>query len=198
MIDQDDTKTPRSPLRALAEDSALLVIDVQEKLTAAMPQADRLIFNCRRLAQGARTLDVPVVATEQYPEGLGPTVAPILEQLDRERIGVKKTFSCGPCGSLFSELRQAGRDRIVVCGIEAHVCVLQTVLDLLADGWMVHVAVDAVTSRFDPDYQTALRRMESSGAVLVTVEMALFEWCETADRPEFKAISRLVRETPPA
>ena len=109
----------------------------------------------------------------------------------------KLTFSCGGCPELFEELDRRGIHKILVCGIEAHVCVQQTVLDLLAAGWRVFVAADAVGSRFDLDYQTALRRMDSSGATLTTTESALFEWCEIAGTPQFKEISRLAKEAGP-
>ena len=138
---------------------------------------------------------VPVAATEQYPRGLGPTVAAIAEGL--ADIPSKTLFSCGECPGIFSRWRMEGRGRVLVTGIEAHVCVAQTVLDLLADDWLVYVAVDAISSRFPQDMETALRRLECEGAILTTVEAALFEWCEQAGTSEFKQISRLVREELP-
>jgi len=117
-----------------------------------------------------------------------------------EKLGelpAKKRFSAYGCGSLPQDWVESGIFKIVVAGIEAHVCVLQTVLDLLSSGFQVHVVVDAVASRKPLDYQTALRRMESQGAVLTTVESVLFEWCESADDPAFKQLSALVREAPP-
>ncbi len=114
-----------------------------------------------------------------------------------ERLGPvpsKLAFSCGGCPEIFAGLRSRGIHNVLVAGIEAHVCIQQTVLDLLADGWRVFVAVDAVGSRFDVDYRTALRRMDSAGATLTTTEAAIFEWCETAAAAEFKQISRLARE----
>lgn len=188
---------PTSPARLTTADSALLVVDVQEKLLAAMTGRARLVFNCRRLVQGAAVLSVPTIATEQYPEGLGPTVAEIAQLLDPRRMATKKSFSCGACGGLFDGLRSQGITRIVVCGTEAHVCVLQTVLDLIADQWDVYLPVDAIESRFPIDKETAIRRMELAGTVLTTTEATLFEWCETSDHPKFKDISRLVREPVP-
>ena len=178
-----------------AQDTGLLVVDVQEKLVPAIANHGRVVWNCRRLVDGANLLGLPVVATEQYPRGLGPTVDELAEKLGD--IPDKTAFSCGECSEVFQGLRDRNVHRLLVCGIEAHVCVQQTVIDLLADGWHVYLAVDAVGSRFDVDYRTALRRMESSGATLTTTEAALFEWCQTADRPEFKQISRLVREELP-
>jgi nicotinamidase-related amidase len=178
------------------DDSALLVVDVQEKLIGFIPQHERIVWNIRRLIDGAKVLGVPVLATEQYPQGLGPTTKVLAERLGE--IPSKLTFSCGGCGELFKQLSEQGIYKILVVGIECHVCVQQTVLDLLGEAFQVYVAVDAVGSRFDVDYQTALRRMDSSGATLTTTEAALFEWCEVSGTPEFKQISALVRETPPA
>lgn len=176
-------------------DTALLVIDVQQRLAPSIGRHRRIVWNARRLIDGAKVLGLPVVATEQYPEGLGPTVPELADRLGT--IPSKITFSCGGCGSLFDGLRQRNVHKLLVCGIEAHVCVQQTVLDLLADGWPVYVAVDAVGSRFDIDCRTALARMDSAGATLTTTEAALFEWCEVAGTPEFRQISRLVREEGP-
>jgi len=188
------------PIRRSAElmsarDTALVVIDVQEKLAATVAESARVVWNCRRLVDGAGILGLPVVATEQYPEGLGPTVAELADLVEHRH--AKLRFSCYECEGAFRALSGRGIARLLLCGLEAHVCVVQTAMDLLAEGWMVYVAADAVGSRFEHDCEIALRRMDSAGAVLTTTEAALFEWCETADRPEFAAISRLVRETAP-
>jgi nicotinamidase-related amidase len=187
---------PRSPEMMSVGDTALLVIDVQERLVPAIRDHRRLVWNVRRLIDGAKVLGVPVFATEQYPKGLGPTVPELAERLGE--IPSKLTFSSGSCGSVFAAMQEQGLGKILVCGMETHVCVQQTVLDLLAAAWKVYVAVDAVGSRFELDYQTGLRRMESSGATLTTTEAALFELCQIAGTPQFKEISRLVREEPPA
>ena len=186
---------PRSPELMSADDSALLVVDVQEKLVPAIRNRERLVFNVRRLIDSAVLLGLPVSATEQYPEGLGPTVPDLAKRLGD--IPSKLTFSCGSCAELFEDLEAKGIYKILVCGMETHVCVEQTVLDLLAAGWRVYVAVDAVGSRARIDHETALARMDSSGAVLTTTEAAMFEWCRVAGTPEFKQISRLVREEGP-
>lgn len=185
----------RSPQLMSADDTALLVVDVQEKLLRVIPNAPRLVWNIRRLLDGAQVLAVPAVATEQYPEGLGPSAAELAQRLVNVR--PKLAFSCAACGDLFADLRSRGIDKLLVAGIETHVCVQQTVLDLLARGWRVYVALDAIGSRFDLDLQAALRRMESSGAVLTTTESVLFEWCEAAGSPQFKHISQIVREATP-
>jgi nicotinamidase-related amidase len=186
---------PRSPELMSRGDTALLVVDVQEKLLPLIGRRAQVVWNIRRLIDGARILGVDVAATEQYPKGLGPTTSELAERLDD--IPSKLTFSCGECGNVFRQFADRGRHKVLVVGIEAHVCVQQTVLDLLGDGFRIYVAVDAVSSRREIDYQTALRRMDSAGATLTTTEATLFEWCEVAGTPEFKQISRLVQEMPP-
>jgi hypothetical protein len=150
------------------------------------------VWNVRRLIDGAKILGIPVVANEQYPKRLGPTVPELADRLGPTQS--KLTFSCGGCPTIFEDLDKRGISKILVCGMEAHVCVQQSVLDLLAAGWRVYVAADAVGSRFEVDYRTALGRMDSAGATLTTTEAALFEWCDVAGTPEFKRISQLARE----
>jgi nicotinamidase-related amidase len=186
---------PRSPDLMSAEDSALLVVDAQVKLLEIIPQRARIVWNIRRLLDAAEALRVPIAATEQYPDRLSPTVPEL-----RERIGAvpnKLCFSACVCGEIFDAWRADSRYRVLLCGIESHVCIMQTALELAAAGFEPYVAVDAVGSRYAIDYEMALRRMESSGVILTTTETAMFEWCRTADRPEFKKISALAKESPP-
>ena len=186
----------RSPELMSRADTALLVVDEQEKLVPFIASRAAVVWNVRRLIDGARVLGLPVAATEQYPRGLGATVPELAVRLGE--IPSKLTFSCLGCPAIFERWRSEGRYKILVAGIEAHVCVQQTVMDLLAEGFRVYVAVDAVGSRFGIDCRTALARMDSAGATLTTTEAALFEWCEVAGTPEFKSISALVREPPPS
>lgn len=185
----------RSPLAMSPSDTAIVVIDVQEKLTPLIRDYRRIVWNIRRLLDGAKILGLTALASEQYPEGLGPTVDELARRLSD--VPSKTTFSCGGCAGFVEQFHAAEVNKLLLVGIEAHVCVQQTCLDLLADGNVVYVAVDAVGSRFEIDYQTALRRMESAGATLTTTESALFEWCGASGTPEFKQISQLVRELPP-
>ncbi|MBM3999850.1 MAG: hydrolase [Planctomycetes bacterium] len=185
----------RSPELASRRDSGLLVVDMQQKLLPAIPHADRLVWNIGRLLDGAAALDVPAHGTEQYPAGLGPTVPLLAARLPS--LSEKRRFSCCGCDAMPSDWPARGIHRMIVAGIEAHVCVLQTVADLLAEGYRVYVVADAIASRSPRDAEIALRRMDAYGASLVTTEMILFEWCETAAAPEFKTISRLVREPGP-
>ncbi len=187
---------PRSPELMNREDSALLVIDMQEKLLAVVPNRARLIWNARRLLDASAVLGVPVAGTEQYPERLSATVPEI-----KERLGTapdKLCFSAGVCGEIFERWKNDSRYRVLLVGIETHVCVLQTALDLAAAGFQTYAAVDAVGARNSIDHETALRRMEAAGVILTTTETAMFEWCRTSEAPEFKQISALAKEHPPS
>ena len=186
---------PRSPELMSSTDTALVVVDVQEKLMPLIPGGTRIVWNIRRLIDGAKLLGLPVVSTEQYPQGLGPTVAELAARL--ETPPEKTLFSCRECASLFQDLSARGIFKLLVVGIESHVCIQQTVLDLLSAGMRVFVAADAIGARFAIDHEIALRRMEASGAVPTTTEAALFEWCESAAHPQFKQISQLIREKVP-
>jgi nicotinamidase-related amidase len=183
----------RSPEILAAENSRLLIVDVQEKLLPLIPVAERLVHNCRRLLDGARIVSVPSFATEQYPKGLGRTKAELAERLGT--IPDKVCFSCVPALGWGTAAELADdRDQIVVAGMETHVCVLQTVLDLIAGGFRVYVPADAVASRSEMDWRIALERMASSGATITTVESVLFEWCRQAGTPVFKEIQKLIIE----
>lgn len=177
------------------EETALLVIDLQDRLLAAQPEGARVVWNTRRLVDGAGALGLSVAATEQVPEKLGPTTAELAERLP-DRLS-KTCFSSAWSGRLLEDWRAAGVRHVVVAGIETHVCVAQTVLDLIAEGFEPKIVVDAVGSRYAIDHETALGRLEASGALLTTTEAALFEWCADAADPAFKAISALAKETAP-
>ena len=187
---------PRSTELMRPADTALLLIDAQERLLNVVHEAPRIIWNCRRLLDGANILSVRTAVTEQYPEKLGATEPTLAERIAAPA-HAKLAFSAGACGDLFSLWRAEQVERVLLCGIETHVCVAQTAFDLLAAGYQVYVAADAVGTRARIDHEVALRRMESSGVVITTTEGALFEWCERAGTPEFKQISALAKETPP-
>lgn len=193
--DSKRTALPSSPELMSPDDTGLLVVDMQERFLNVIPESERLVWNARRLLDGAVALGVPAATTEQYPEKLGPTVAQLAEYLpDRPS---KLAFSCGERGEIFADWAKAGRHRVLICGIETHVCVQQTALDLLADGFRVYLAVDALGTRHAVDHEIALRRLEMSGATLTTVEAALFELCRVAGTPQFKKISKLAKEQGP-
>ncbi|RCS44711.1 hydrolase [Bremerella cremea] len=183
-----------NPLLMTPLNTALLVIDMQEKLLPAIEKSATILWNTRRLLDGAAVLEVPILGTEQYPKGLGATVPELAERMGT--LPEKLEFSSCPC--LADQLATLARPKILLAGIEAHVCVQQTALDLVAMGYDVLLAVDAVGSRFRQDKRIALRRMEANGVTLTTTEAVLFEWCRVAGTPQFKQVSQLVRETPSA
>lgn len=174
-----------------ASTSRLLIVDMQDKLLAAMKESDHVTGNCVKLVRGAEILGVPVGATEQYPQGLGgtnETIARLIPQRPE-----KMRFSCSEVVEWAGQGTSPDHPhQIVLAGIEAHVCVLQTAFDLLTSGFEVFVVADAVTSRNRTDYEFGLKRMSDSGIHLVTTEMVLFEWCEVAGTDEFKKISRII------
>lgn len=186
----------RSPECMNRNDTALLIVDVQTKLVNLIPGFTRIVWNIRRLLDAAKILNVPAAGTEQYPQGLGGSVPEVVERVGP--MPAKLTFSCTSCRPIFDEWREKNIFRVAVAGIETHVCVQQTVLDLLAEGFRVYVIADATGARHAIDHEFALRRMETSGAILTTTEAAMFEWCGVAGTPEFKQLSQLVREAPPA
>jgi len=173
--------------------TALLVIDIQERVHAVMRYREAVEANALKLIRGCQLLHVPIFLTEQYPRGLGHTIAPIRYALQTALPLQKMTFSC--CGSeeLMTALKEKEIRQIVSVGIETHVCVLQTALDLLANHFQVHVSRDAVSSRNELDHQTALQRLMQAGAIITTAESALFELMGRADTDEFKEVSRLIK-----
>jgi len=173
--------------------SAGLLVDVQERLFLHMDQHDELLRRTKILLAGLKILQVPLVVTEQYPKGLGTTLQPLSMLLDQQDVIEKLSFSC--CGeTAFSDaLKSLERSTIILCGIEAHVCVLQTAVDLLEQGYTVVVVEDCISSRSPEDKRVAVERMRSEGAVISTCESVLFELTKVAGTDEFKAISRLVK-----
>lgn len=169
--------------------TALVVVDVQEGFRPATDRFDDVVARTVQLVRGARALDVPVVVTEQYPKGLGATVADVAEHLEGITPIEKTVFSAARAEAF----DLGGRGQALVIGIEAHVCVSQTVHDLLAEGIDVHVAADAVSSRAPEDRERALRRFEDAGATVTTTEAALFELLERAGSPEFKFVQGLIK-----
>jgi nicotinamidase-related amidase len=183
--------------RLTARDAALLVVDLQEKLLPRIEDHEAVLINAIRLIDASRALGVPAFATEQYPKGLGSTVAPIAERIPHRP--AKTAFSCCAVPELIEQLHGRHVRHVTIAGIEAHVCVAQTGLDLIGLGFGVQVAADAVGSRRRIDWEFALRRLERAGAVVSTTEAILFEWAESSDCGAFKEISRLVKEGgPPA
>jgi len=171
-----------------------LVVDLQTRLVPAILEIDLVLATAVRLVRGARLLDIPVLATEQVPSKLGPTVPPLADLLPDRR--PKTTFHAGGAAGLWEWLEASGARHVALVGIEAHICVAQTALELLARGYEVQIPIDAVGSRFATDRDVALRRLERAGVTLTTAEATLFEWVENADHPQFRAISALVKDRP--
>jgi nicotinamidase-related amidase len=179
-----------TPARMLDRDrAALVVVDVQEAFRPAVRDFDEVTHGVAAFVQGARILGLPVVVTQQYPKGLGQTVPEVAEHLDGIEPVDKVTFSAAAADGFDLD----GRDQALICGIESHVCVSQTAHDLLDRGVEVHVARDAVTSRTDANRELGLHKTEGSGAVLSSVEAALFELLGAAGTDEFKQVQGLIK-----
>ncbi len=180
------------PTQMSAGDTGLLVIDVQERLMPLILSAAEVIRNIAFLIDAAQVLEMPVQATEQYPKGLGATVPELARRVPQRPD--KIAFSCCAIPSVVDAFRRAARPKLFLAGIETHVCVQQTALDLLALNFRVYIPADGVASRYAIDHERALRRLENAGAIITTCESAVFEWIGAAGTPQFKEISRLVQE----
>lgn len=176
-----------------AQQSCLLVIDVQSRLNPVMFDPTRVPDGAAKLLKGAEILNVPALVSEQYPTGLGETVEDLQELLPEDGSVEKTCFSCMGEDAFADKFDALGRDQVVIAGIEAHVCVLQTALELLDDGKDVFVVEDATASRTRENHRAGLERIRDAGGWVVSVEMVLFEWLGRAGTPEFKAISQLVK-----
>ena len=168
----------------------LLLVDVQEKLLGHIKGSEQIENRCEWLMKAARDLNVPVLVSEQYPQGLGPTTEKLLACLEDPVKLTKVNFSCAREEALQYFMQHHQCEQVILIGIETHVCVLQSALELLADGYHVYIVVDAVGSRSEIDKQFALQRMQQAGAQLVTAEMVVFEWLKCSGTPEFKHISK--------
>ncbi len=179
-----------------ANNSCLVVIDIQTRLTITMPVKvlARLKRNINILLQSANTLSIPVLVTEQYPKGLGPTEPDIVELLTDNVLKFEKTcFSCTGAENFLQQLKETGRKQLILVGIEAHVCVLQTAIQLIAEGYQVFVAADGVCSRHRENYEASLKRMSRANVVICNTESVLFEWLRDAKHEHFKKLSSLVQ-----
>jgi nicotinamidase-related amidase len=175
------------------DNTALVLIDVQGKLASLMHQREQLYRNLEILIRGAQVLDLPILWLEQYPQGLGPTIPEVAGLLQGQKPLAKVCFSACGLPEFSQALAGCGRRRVLLAGIEAHICVYQTCRDLLDQGYGVEVVGDAVSSRTPENKQTGLDRMAQAGAMLTSVEMALFELLRMAGTPQFKEIARLVK-----
>ena len=173
--------------------SCLLIVDVQERLAPVMSDPRRVLHNCTLLMRAAQRLEIPILVSEQYPKGLGPTMVDLRPHIPEEGAMPKLHFSAAADEAILAKIESFGRRQVVVAGIETHVCVLQTALDLKAGGYDVMVVADACAARRVESEQMAWSRLRQCGVELLSVEMALFEWMHKAGTPEFKELSALIR-----
>jgi len=182
----------RQPLRA--EQCALLVIDIQEKLLPPIFEKDRMVRNSQLLIRLANILSLPVIATTQYSKGLGQTVPEIASLIPEVQPLDKLEFGCFGSGEFCSRIaRLSGRGTLLLCGIEAHICVLQTALGALNQGRIVHIAADAVSSRTKLNWKLGLQRMRDAGAMISSTEMMIYELLGKSGSPEFKEMLKYLK-----
>lgn len=170
--------------------SLMLLVDVQEKLVPAVVNKDAFIARCEWLLKLASRMNVPALASEQYPKGLGATIEPLLSYIDKNNCIAKTSFSCMHEPAFVHRLEHFNKKQIILLGIEAHVCVLQSALEMKEAGYDVYVVVDALSSRNELDLKYGLKRMKQDGIHLVTAEMVLFEWLRHSGGADFKSLSK--------
>ena len=176
-----------------SSDSLLLVVDVQEKLAPAVAGHEAVTARIAILLRAAARLAVPVLISEHYPRGIGPTLPALSALAPEDAIFEKIAFACSRQEGFPARLQALGRKQIVVCGMEAHVCVLQSALALLAEGYAVYLVEDAVGSRRPADRDAAVARLRAAGGTVVTTEMVVFEWLERGDAPAFRELLALIK-----
>lgn len=181
-------------MRILAEDTMALIIDYQEKLMPVIYNDQELSHRSEILIKGLKTLGIPMITTQQYTRGIGMTIPTIMEAIgDDFDYYDKVTFSCGDDPQILEEVEKLGKKNIIICGIEAHICVLQTVIDFIEKGYHVILVENCIGSRKESDRVTAIQRAISEGATITTYESILFELTRTAKHEAFKTISKLIK-----
>ena len=176
------------------EDSLLVIIDIQDRLVGASKYGLEVAQNASKLAKSASILNIPTVVTEQYPQGLGQTVFEVRSALSTETfITEKSSFSAMMQPEFAQKIKDSGKKQIVLCGIETHICVLQTASDLIKEGFEVYIVKDACASRNKKEYKAGLELLKQYGAKVTCVEIALFEWLKTSRHPNFKEIQALIK-----
>ncbi len=176
-----------------AENACLLIVDVQKRLLSAMDSPRAVMSGCSLMMKAAGVLDVPIVVTEQYPEGLGPTVEPLADLAPEDAFFSKLHFSSARNPAIRGKFETLKRKQVIIGGIEAHVCVLQSAIGLQEAGYQCFVAADATSSRTAANHAIAMSRLRDAGIGIVTSEMIVFEWLEKAGTPQFKELSRLLK-----
>ncbi|MFP5526920.1 hydrolase [Peptococcus simiae] len=180
-------------MRLFPESTLAYAIDYQEKLLPVMREADRILARAKILTEGLNILQVPVAVTRQYPKGLGDTVADLHSALGDAPVYDKRSYSIYDADDLRQDLKNRAPKTILLYGIETHICVAQSAIDMTAAGYQVFLVVDACSSRYELDHKIGLKRMIHEGVGLTTVEAVLFELCRTSEHPHFKSISKLIK-----
>lgn len=175
------------------ENACLIIIDMQEKLLAQIPKREEIVKNVSTLIKFAGIVDIPIILTEHYPKGLGPTVNEIRDVLPGYAPIIKTIFGCFGVEEFRDRLKEFRIESLIVTGIETHICVEQTVLDAIADNYKVHLIADGVGSRSKENHELGIEKMRQFGAVISSTEMAMYEIVERADAPEFKEFLKLVK-----
>jgi nicotinamidase-related amidase len=180
-------------MRILTQDTLAIAVDYQEKLIPAIFEKEQIVSNSILLFEGLKELGVPILVTEQYPKGLGRTIEPMTAVFQGAKFFEKTSFSCYETEDAIKAIKDAGRKNIIVTGTETHVCVLQSVIDMISDGFNLIVVSDCVGSRKANDKEYGLKRAAKEGAIITTYEAILFELLRGASSPSFKAISKIVK-----
>lgn len=181
-------------MRIKKDDVVALMIDIQYRLFTHIYEFEQLELNCARLINGLQTLEIPIHVTEQYVKGLGPTIQSLQEVLDEDYQPVEKlSFSCVDSNEYFAKLKESEKKTVILFGIETHVCVLQTAIDLKANGYNVFVVADCVSSRKESDKEYALERMKQEGVFICSYESILLEICRFAGSDTFKKVSSIIK-----
>ena len=179
-------------MKITKDNAALLVVDVQERLVPAMSDPKKCVENTVKLVKGAKILDIPIVISEQYPKGLGSTVRSVTEGIDAD-IYAKRAFSALDEAAIKDKLSELDKDYVLICGIESHICVLQTIMALVEEGFIPVLVEDCIFSRKENDKTQAVKRAAMEGAIVTTYEAILFELLADSTAPEFKEISNLIK-----
>ncbi len=183
----------RHPFVAQAEESLLLIVDIQQAMLKVIDGWQETLRRVEQLTKTARMLDIPILVTEHYKKGLGATIPELMPELENATFFQKEHFSACLEDKFVDTVRSFGRKKIIVTGMETHVCVLQTGLDLIGNGFDLHIVKNAIASRFDEDRETGLSLFRDAGAVITTTEVVIFEWARRANTENFKKILPIVK-----
>ncbi len=183
----------RHPFIARREDSLVLVIDIQQAMLKIIDDWEQVAWKVSQITRAAEIFHIPVLVTEQYPKGLGPTIPQVLQAIRSPEVFIKEHFSACQEDGFIESLRSSGRSRIIVVGMEAHVCVLQTALDLIQSGFEVQIVLDAVSSRAALNRDIGIELLRQAGAVITSTEIVLFGWIHRSNTEEFRRVHPILK-----